>query len=956
MPLTLAQQEDFLKSDLEKIILCDIEYHDGTQLRLGTFSTYPYVTNYNEVFVWKYSNTTYINRTLTGVTISINQIICSNITDLYSTITGLYVFNATQGKYAKIISVNSVVDFTVDIDISSWLDTDTLVIDAGAIISNVAYDDILLEIPDIIEKIDADINVGAIEFLNAEGEYDNYINYGWEGHNLKLYVGHYTWPKQDFIPVIEAVASTITSPRPNIMALNIRDKKEIFNVKVQTEVITHDYIYDLYGINRNYTISDITVYPQTNSWIIKLNNADLTNVTYIKLAGKDYQFDVWVPAVAGTNIDECIIDNSYYISEANYWKVGDSIDFFTSTNPVFSKDVNNIVEPIIPIQVNIDSNYTNIEIARTTADTLSTVAGSFTGAVRGAGEEHIVEIDTIAYGDTTDTLDYSGNTYWSEYATNFIINKEHATNTLTGVTPDIGGYQVLNFSTGSLQASTYIGGMVYNVDLGVSALVNESVNNSDTQMPMHPIEDLISDGWASGQTVLLYRLQDHNNGDLRTGVEQGERTTLEIPQSITPADLSGKFFTINTVLSKFYVWYNVNYTSVDPEYVETIPESFNPTVHVIPDTILNSPVPITLGKCFNIEPKLIDVSNHIYQVHEAAIDDIYQVRANGVMLDPDTQYEVNKEIGCFRLLTHSLNTQITCDVYGARDRGVGNDPTYTIYKYTAPWLIEWLALNKTSLTKEDICTGTFPVPSRLYSGPHLFSNYSELGVYITDEVDVHTLVFDIMASVGGHARFGRVCAQPGGADKIKLQIFELEEPNVKALRLLNNNYTILELTEDQILENGLSLALTEPPRHTVTLGYRKNWHIQERGTLAGLLTDPNNDYLYLVDLYTNEFSKVFKRNEGILDKYPLAEDTEVISTYLYTKVDATNEVNKRAILRNTKRFVFKIETTLAPLTLGIGDIVKVTYNRFGFNFGRYATIIGLQENPVENRVTMEIWL
>ena len=127
-------------------------------------------------------------------------------------------------------------------------------------------------------------------------------------------------------------------------------------------------------------------------------------------------------------------------------------------------------------------------------------------------------------------------------------------------------------------------------------------------------------------------------------------------------------------------------------------------------------------------------------------------------------------------------------------------------------------------------------------------------------------------------------------------------------------------------------------------------------TSGQIKTDTQQDFLHLLDLYTNEYSKVSKENTGIKTKYPLAEDTDVIETYIHNLSDATDELNKRIDLRNRKRYVYKIESTVAPLTLGIGDIVKVTHDRFGFNFGEYGLIVGMHENPVEYRIDLEIWL
>ena len=48
----LAEQQEWLASDGEKIVICDIVYHDGTvdAPKVGYFSNYPYITPYNEDF------------------------------------------------------------------------------------------------------------------------------------------------------------------------------------------------------------------------------------------------------------------------------------------------------------------------------------------------------------------------------------------------------------------------------------------------------------------------------------------------------------------------------------------------------------------------------------------------------------------------------------------------------------------------------------------------------------------------------------------------------------------------------------------------------------------------------------------------------------------------------------------------------------------------------------------
>ena len=134
-----------------------------------------------------------------------------------------------------------------------------------------------------------------------------------------------------------------------------------------------------------------------------------------------------------------------------------------------------------------------------------------------------------------------------------------------------------------------------------------------------------------------------------TAVDQTITTT-----GVDIANISSKYFEVYSPFREYYIWFNVsdeNYqtTGVDPDVVDTATIGFNPSVINVPEATLNTPVPICLGKCFNVEPKLIDANNHVYQVHEGRVADILNVRSNGVPMGlpgtADEQYEINVDIG-----------------------------------------------------------------------------------------------------------------------------------------------------------------------------------------------------------------------------------------------------------------------------------------------------------------------
>jgi hypothetical protein len=71
-------------------------------------------------------------------------------------------------------------------------------------------------------------------------------------------------------------------------------------------------------------------------------------------------------------------------------------------------------------------------------------------------------------------------------------------------------------------------------------------------------------------------------------------------------------------------------------------------------------IPLCFGECHNVEPLLVDASIHEYQVHNGAIENIIEVRDNGVPVS----FTPLLSLGKFRLNQQPYG-QITCSVQGA---------------------------------------------------------------------------------------------------------------------------------------------------------------------------------------------------------------------------------------------------------------------------------------------------
>lgn len=312
--------------------------------------------------------------------------------------------------------------------------------------------------------------------------------------------------------------------------------------------------------------------------------------------------------------------------------------------------------------------------------------------------------------------------------------------------------------------------------------------------------------------------------------------------------------------------------------------------------------------------------------------------------DPPTiyslQYEENLSSGCIRLLVGAQSTQITCDITGQPTRTQYTDTGVipNVVLNSAAHLIEYLVLEKTSLnvtsvTDTDICPLTFDPTASLG-----FTNTDTLGIYIKDSSTVLAEVINIMASLGGYIRFGRICI---------LQMFRLVDPTL--------GDSVLTLVPDSLVRNGIRLTSIELPEKSVNIAYKKNWTIQDKAAVAGSVVDSDN--LEFLDQITSSYSNALTYTGVTNVEYPLITDSDEIETSIYNKVDAETESTRRAALRDKKRYIYKLDTATTPFTLNIGDVITVVHDRYGFTDpGKQVAIVGLEEYPTDKRVTLEVWL
>ncbi len=312
------------------------------------------------------------------------------------------------------------------------------------------------------------------------------------------------------------------------------------------------------------------------------------------------------------------------------------------------------------------------------------------------------------------------------------------------------------------------------------------------------------------------------------------------------------------------------------------------------------PVPVCLGRCFNVSPILLNDATKTYQVHDGAIQAITAVRENGVAIP----YTANLAAGTFTL-TNNAKGRVTADVDGAKPAGV--------------WLQSAAQMITHLLSRFGIAapTGLAGLPSY------------QLGLYITGDKTLATVLDDISASVGAAWYYSRLG---------QLQWLHFNGPTA----------SVATLSADGIEDNSLWPRRRIAPAKTVKVGYRRNWTPQADG-LAGSVRETTPA---LATTYEQPESTLPTTNAGVAAAYPDAADVSV-STLIVQQADATTEANRRATWAAVPRTVFEFSAFAAPFNLDLGQTVTIQYPQY-FVAGGTAVITRLRDELLFDTCTLEV--
>lgn len=323
-------------------------------------------------------------------------------------------------------------------------------------------------------------------------------------------------------------------------------------------------------------------------------------------------------------------------------------------------------------------------------------------------------------------------------------------------------------------------------------------------------------------------------------------------------------------------------------------------------------IPLCFGECHNITPLLVDPVTNEYQVHNGPIEDIVEVRDNGIPVAVTKFLSTGK----FRLVAQPYG-QITCTVQGDKASGVYANDIGSIVKRIATAY----GLADTRLTAGEINTASFTAFSTATNNP-------PVGLYLKERMNVIEAMNKLASSVGARVFFNRAGL---------LTIVQITLPRS------DSGTTV---TADDMVDRSLMPVALPPVQAAQRLGFCKNWTVQEN-IAAGV---PARH----ADSYRKEWLTVTSTNATVLANHKLAGEPVMQETLLLTSSSATNEAIRRRDVWDVQRKVIRYVGMPWLLLEPVGATQTLQHSRFGLSAGVKGQIISTAIDWLNPRITVEV--
>lgn len=328
------------------------------------------------------------------------------------------------------------------------------------------------------------------------------------------------------------------------------------------------------------------------------------------------------------------------------------------------------------------------------------------------------------------------------------------------------------------------------------------------------------------------------------------------------------------------------------------------------ESIIGKRKPFAIGDCKNIKPVLVDKTARKYLVHDtdiADLTDIVTVYAKGVSV----AFAKQLAAGTFTLNSAQTGT-ITCDAQGFK-----YDDSYVEHVGD---IFKGLLITCGGIGSGDILTADITAINTAF--PY------DLWGYVTGEDSVLDVLDRLAQGLSLWYGFTR---------EAKFEIKEFTVPSGSPDLSLDT----------RSIQPKLKGKSSGDVAHKITVKYDENPSKMSANSI-GSVTD---DYkAWLEEQWREEISE----DSDVLDLYPLAEERE-FKTVLRDRADATAVGGKWLILLKVKRFETIFLVKSPALSCHLGNVLKITFPRFGLASGVLHRVVKIEESYSQNEYVITAW-
>ena len=340
------------------------------------------------------------------------------------------------------------------------------------------------------------------------------------------------------------------------------------------------------------------------------------------------------------------------------------------------------------------------------------------------------------------------------------------------------------------------------------------------------------------------------------------------------------------------------------------------TEELLPSIDTNSEVlvPLTFGEVFNITPvKSSTVVNTLeYKVHNGQIEDIIEVRDNGVPV------AITKGLSTGKFtLSQNPYGQITCSVQGDKSGTYYNDIANIIKR-----IVKNYGPVANRLTDADIDLANFSNFSIAHVEP--------VGVYIPSRDNILSIANKLASSIGAQLTFSSVGL---------LRLIRLSLPA--------SGGTLYDVGPNDFEYNSLTVSDKSDIRASTKIAYCKNYTNQRGSIAAGV---PSHNRV----LFEEDFLFESAVDSTVQSDYKLTVEATQEETALLTSANAISEATRRNNLWKEPRFVYSFKAYGHLLPVELGDTINLTDSRFGLAATKTGLVVKVSRDWLNNRVTIGV--